>query len=104
MPENQYLLKNIGMQHFFILLWPRRELNLDEDSRFLSCDQGLSSKKSWKQIDDCKMKLVNAWKHIWRDLKPNSKKNHCWQNDFLEKIREIDGSIIQAIGCRDYQG
>ena len=32
MSENQCLLKNIGMQHFFILLWPRRSLNLDQPS------------------------------------------------------------------------
>ena len=33
MAENQYLWKNIGMQHFFILLWPRGCcLNSDEPS------------------------------------------------------------------------
>ena len=30
MEEGQYLLKNIGMQHFFILLWARRSLNSDQ--------------------------------------------------------------------------
>ena len=28
--KEQYLVKNIGMQHLFILLWPRRALNLDQ--------------------------------------------------------------------------